>query len=287
MRAGEKDALRDVTGKTESATSKRCRTFRIVETTCVTGTDGNTGCWTSDVEYVTICSEEGGGGGGGGAGSPYPGGGGGGGGTGTGGDGEDELCSSPNPPPGSDCIPTNPCERADPPDYCTIDDLVNETKVCPDDPLKDMDIRPTCAGIEGGRFGGRGGDHEGLDLLADVGTEVTARGDGAVWSKNQNDTFGRYIIVRSDGGDTFTMYAHLSSRSVEGGDPVVAGETKIGETGTSGNACDNSCSCGPAHLHLEMRQGGDGWGDSNPVDPENHLGTGFDDSTGQPTSDSC
>ncbi len=170
-------------------------------------------------------------------------------------------------------------------------DPTDENEVCSNDPLKDMDIRSTCDGIEGGRFGedarGDGEPHWGIDLLADVGTKVTARGGGVVWSKNQNDTFGRYIIVQSEDGGTFTMYAHLSSRSVEGGDSVVAGETEIGETGTSGNACDTSCSCGPAHLHLEMRQGGDGWGDSTPVDPENHLGTEFEDSTGQPTSDSC
>lgn len=43
-----------------------------------------------------------------------------------------------------------------------------------------MEIRLTCNGVDGGRFGkdarGEGNPHWGLDLLADVGTEVIARG---------------------------------------------------------------------------------------------------------------
>jgi len=291
LRDGEDKATWNALTAPGSAASKADvyeQNCNVQEVTICTGWSGNEYCGT---ERELVCSPSVPGGDGEGDGGPdggdgdggYPGGGSG----PPGGDGDgnnDENCTH-NPEPGSNGDPCDPCESANPPSYCGSE--VNENQVCPDDPLKDMDIRATCAGVDGGRFEGRGGDHEGLDLLADVGTKVTARGGGAVWSKNQNDTFGRYIIVQSDGGGTFTMYAHLSSRSVEGGDPVVAGETKIGETGTSGNACDTSCSCGPAHLHLEMRQGGDGWGDSTPVDPENHLGTEFDDSTGQPTSDSC
>jgi murein DD-endopeptidase MepM/ murein hydrolase activator NlpD len=154
-----------------------------------------------------------------------------------------------------------------------------------------MEIRATCAGIEGGRFGedarGEGNAHWGIDLLADEGTEVQVREGGVIWSKNQNDTFGRYLIIQSDDG-TFTMYAHLSSRSVEGGDAVDKGDS-IGETGTSGNACSSHCSCGPAHLHLEIREGGDSWSSSTPVDPEeeDRLGTEFDSDSGTAISDSC
>lgn len=108
-----------------------------------------------------------------------------------------------------------------------------------------------------------------------------------MWSKHEADKFSKYIIVLSDDGSTFTMYGHLSSRPVAGGDPVVAGQTIIGETGTSGNACDDACGCGPAHLHIEMRQGGQNWETSAPVDPENHLGTVFSDDSGIPITDSC
>ena len=37
------------------------------------------------------------------------------------------------------------------------DENINTTEVCPMDPLADMQIRPTCSGTEGGRYGGRGG----------------------------------------------------------------------------------------------------------------------------------
>jgi len=294
LRTGEKKAALNAV-KSSGDPAPKNQVCVIQEVTTCAGWSWNQSCGT---EHEIACSSMAPGEGGDGVGGPggggdgtggYPGGGSGPDGDDGNGDGSNTDDCDRNPEPGLGTEPCDPCESDDPPSYCDSD--VNENEVCSNDPLKDMDIRSTCDGIEGGRFGedarGDGEPHWGIDLLADVGTKVTARGGGVVWSKNQNDTFGRYIIVQSEDGGTFTMYTHLSSRSVEGGDSVVTGETEIGETGTSGNACDTSCSCGPAHLHLEMRQGGDGWGDSTPVDPENHFGTEFEDSTGQPTSDSC
>jgi hypothetical protein len=284
VRAGETEALREAVAAsqinvTASATRKACQTLQVVTLEqCVGGPCCSEWHCDYSITYITIC----GGGGGGGSGddhpNPYPGG------SGSG------DCTFLDPPPGSDCEPADPCDGADPPFYCEGID-VNATERCPNDPLKDMEIRATCAGIEGGRFGedarGEGNAHWGIDLLADEGTEVQVREGGVIWSKNQNDTFGRYLIIQSDDG-TFTMYAHLSSRSVEGGDAVDKGDS-IGETGTSGNACSSHCSCGPAHLHLEIREGGDSWSSSTPVDPEeeDRLGTEFDSDSGTAISDSC
>ena len=91
------------------------------------------------------------------------------------------------------------------------------------------------------------------------------------------------------------MYTHLQdegrvSAKPESGDGFVTIEAgdEIGQTGTSGNS-DDDCSGGPPHLHYEVRQG-DRWTASNEpetVNPENHLGTEFSDSTGTAISDSC
>ena len=71
-----------------------------------------------------------------------------------------------------------------------------------------------------------------------IGREVVQAGwDGA---------YGNRIIVRHDNG-VKTMYAHLSSTSVNVGDKVTRGQ-RIGAVGTTGN------SSGP-HLHFEVIRG--------------------------------
>jgi murein DD-endopeptidase MepM/ murein hydrolase activator NlpD len=154
-----------------------------------------------------------------------------------------------------------------------------------------MDIRATCDGVEGGRFGenarGPGDAHYGIDLLAEVGTPAWALESGRVYGVNRDkeeSDFGKYVIIQSDG--KLIMYAHLSKVSVRGGDDVTMRKTKIGETGVTGNACRSSCSCGPAHLHLGVKEGST-WGSGTPIDPEKGtLGTEFS-SNGDPISDNC
>lgn len=205
---------------------------------------------------------------------PYPGDDGGGGGEDEGGSGGVD-CTEKLPTPGSDCVP----EESNP--------EVNETRLCRSDPLKDMDIRPTCSGVEGGRFGenarGQGNPHYGIDLLADIGTEVHSMREGIVWARNESEDFGKYIIIQTDGGNLI-IYAHLSKRTVEGGESLSTGEL-IGKTGVSGNACETDCSCGPAHLHLGVKEG-NSWAGGTPKDPENYIGAEFD-SDGEAISDNC
>jgi hypothetical protein len=143
--------------------------------------------------------------------SPYPDGPRGGDGGDSGGD-EDESCDKVNPEPGSDCEPTDQPQEDD----------VKETELCPDDPLKDMDIRATCDGVKGRRFGenarGEGDAHYGIDLLADPGTSAWALTSGKVYGVNritEVSDFGKYVIIQSDG--KMIMYAHLSKVSVKGG----------------------------------------------------------------------
>ncbi len=166
------------------------------------------------------------------------------------------------------------------------DENINTTEVCPMDPLADMQIRPTCSGTEGGRYGGRGGDHNGLDLLAEVGTTLHSIEGGTVLNTGYDaGGWGDWIIVNSDENNRFFVYAHLEEVMVNTGDVVDEGSI-IGTTGVSGNACDTSCECGPAHLHLEVREGNT-WGEASTTDPENYIGTAFTDEEGVAESDSC
>jgi murein DD-endopeptidase MepM/ murein hydrolase activator NlpD len=156
-----------------------------------------------------------------------------------------------------------------------------------------MRIRSTCAGVSGGRFDGRGGDHEAIDLRADIGTDLHAITDGRVVSVGDagNDGWGKFVIIESDifddGDPVVFVYAHLSQIGVTSGETITEGD-QIGETGVSGNASDTGCVKGPAHVHIETKPvGGDEiYNTADPTDPELYLGTKFDQD-GVPILDSC
>ena len=198
-------------------------------------------------------------------------------------------CRQSLPEPGSECEPVEP-------------EPVNEQKLCPSDPLKDMDIRATGCGenasIEGGRYGDTRGPnnnqfHAGIDLLNDVGDPVYAAEGGTIWGSGKaTNGYGYYVIVKT-GKEEFQYYTHLKKGSQisehppgeDSGIRSIDQETVVGKTGTTGNA-DTDCSGGPPHVHFEVRTGATTWGEASPVNPEKHLGTKFDDG-GQPVSDSC
>ncbi|WP_251930102.1 M23 family metallopeptidase, partial [Salinibacter ruber] len=293
IRAGEEKAVLNAVESSEKPVPKR-QVCIVEEITTCAGWSWNESCGT---RYETTCgSTIPGGGAGGGLGGGYPGGGDGGGGGGSGGPDGDENrnCESTkslskrlypgSTGPGSDCPPEEP-----------PDDDVNETKVCSRDPLKDMDIRPTCAGIEGGTYGDTRGPnnnqfHGGLDLDANKGTELFAIEGGEVVQVAFLDDFGDYVVIQSSQNENqYFLYAHLSSIAISEDDAVVQGR-KLGETGESGNA--QEAECNPEHLHLEVREGDgrdSGWikdlgGET--VDPEEHIGTDFNEE-GEATSDQC
>ncbi len=101
--------------------------------------------------------------------------------------------------------------------------------------------------------------HLGLDVGLDAGTPVRAAGDGTVvWASYGqtynspyflDDPYGISIVIRHNfgfnGERVWTVYAHLSSVSVEVGQQVQQGEL-IGLSGNTG------LSTGP-HLHFEVR----------------------------------
>ncbi|HEY3210792.1 MAG TPA: peptidoglycan DD-metalloendopeptidase family protein [Actinomycetota bacterium] len=97
------------------------------------------------------------------------------------------------------------------------------------------------------RPGGR--RHQGIDLLAPLGTPIYAAQPGR-FEQNYNDLGGTSALVYGDSGD-YTYYAHMSSYAgVPNGAHVAAG-TMIGHVGNSGDARG-----GPYHLHFEYHPGG-------------------------------
>jgi peptidoglycan hydrolase-like protein with peptidoglycan-binding domain len=99
--------------------------------------------------------------------------------------------------------------------------------------------------------GGGTRTHQGLDIMAKEGTPIASPSDAVVVRVGNGANSGLYIRTANPGGENL-VYMHLSSiaSGIEAGKSVKRGDI-IGFVGNTGNA-----SGGPAHLHLEVRQGG-------------------------------
>ena len=85
--------------------------------------------------------------------------------------------------------------------------------------------------------------HQGLDIVAPLGTKVIAPADGIVTRVGQSGGFGNCVFI-SHGYGIMTRYGHLSGYSVKVGQRIKRGEP-LGLVGTTGR------STGP-HLHYEV-----------------------------------
>jgi murein DD-endopeptidase MepM/ murein hydrolase activator NlpD len=90
--------------------------------------------------------------------------------------------------------------------------------------------------------------HQGLDIVGDVGTEVSAAGDGIVAMAGHSGGGYGNVVVINHGYGYQTLYAHLSKVLVRAGQHVKRGAV-IARSGKSGLAS------GP-HLHYEVRHNG-------------------------------
>jgi murein DD-endopeptidase MepM/ murein hydrolase activator NlpD len=109
------------------------------------------------------------------------------------------------------------------------------------------------------RYGGGFHYHQGIDILAPLGTPVYAAQSGR-FVADSNSLGGISANVYSDTGDR-TYYAHMSSYAgVASGAHVPAGML-IGHVGNTGDAAG-----GPYHLHFEYHPGG-----GSAVDPYRML----------------
>lgn len=90
--------------------------------------------------------------------------------------------------------------------------------------------------------------HNGIDLVASVGTPVRAAQSGQVRDGRQRNGLGTYLEVHHAKGYV-TVYGHLSRVLVADGQGVQRGEV-IGLVGKSGNARARAIQ---PHLHFELR----------------------------------
>lgn len=107
-------------------------------------------------------------------------------------------------------------------------------------------LEPVAPECPGGHF------HAGLDLAAPAGTPVRAASPGTASVVDSPSGYGLHVVV-DHGGGVATLYAHLQSTPLHGGQAVDGGEL-LGQVGSTG------LSTGP-HLHFEVRRSG------RPVDP--------------------
>jgi murein DD-endopeptidase MepM/ murein hydrolase activator NlpD len=98
----------------------------------------------------------------------------------------------------------------------------------------------------GSPFGPRGDRfHEGIDIVAPLGTPVAAAASGrVVYAAFAGGGWGNLVVVRDSDG-VRTLYAHLARIDAHRGETVSTG-TRVGLVGATGDAT------GP-HLHFEVR----------------------------------
>ena len=98
------------------------------------------------------------------------------------------------------------------------------------------------------RNGGR--RHQGVDLLAEVGTPVIAVQSGRVRVGDVPRGMGKFVTVTHRDG-TKSLYGHLSEIYVSDHSRVRQGQW-LGAVGKTGNASSKAVS---SHLHFEIRHG--------------------------------
>jgi murein DD-endopeptidase MepM/ murein hydrolase activator NlpD len=115
------------------------------------------------------------------------------------------------------------------------------------------DLRPGL--VEGSpEFHGRsGGQHEGVDIAAPLGTPVQAANSGTVVWKGFIKGYGNTVIVNQDDGYQ-TLYGHLDSYAADlkSGQRVVMGDP-VGAAGHTGNASYADRYPAESHLHFAVR----------------------------------
>jgi len=117
-------------------------------------------------------------------------------------------------------------------------------------------LRAPVRGTPGGGFGdGRG--HDGVDIMAPVGTPVRAAACGTLAFAGTESGYGKMVCVQHSPAFS-SCYAHLQRIARGQGSKVAAGQV-IGRVGMTGRTSG-------AHLHFETRV------DGQAVDPAPYLG---------------
>ncbi len=117
-------------------------------------------------------------------------------------------------------------------------------------PVANWDLKRIGSGFSPHRFHpilNRWRPHNGIDLVANTGTEIYASANGRVKSVRYSDSFGKMVEI-DHGFGLVTLYAHMNNQIVKIGEQVKRGQV-IGEVGSTG------LSGGP-HLHYEVHVNG-------------------------------
>jgi len=105
--------------------------------------------------------------------------------------------------------------------------------------------------------------HDGVDLAAEAGTQVTAAADGEVYSVHEDEKLGHTVVIRHSDGYT-TCYSSLSEDiPVRAGDKVTMGQV----IGYAGDSAIVETALG-SHVHFSVTCY------AEPVDPAQFLALG-------------
>jgi len=90
--------------------------------------------------------------------------------------------------------------------------------------------------------------HQGIDLVASLGSKVLATADGIIKKTGDDSVYGKYVLMQH-GKDYTSFYGHLSRATKSRGDTVERG-TVIGYLGATGRVS-------APHLHFEITYKGE------------------------------
>ncbi|MFA9381449.1 MAG: M23 family metallopeptidase, partial [Acetanaerobacterium sp.] len=98
--------------------------------------------------------------------------------------------------------------------------------------------------------------HAGIDIAAELGSDVVASEQGIVVVAKYKGAYGNHLMI-DHGNGLQTVYAHCDKLAVKLGDTVQAGQTiaTVGQTGNAFEIC----------LYFEVRENGEC------VDPQDYL----------------
>lgn len=101
-------------------------------------------------------------------------------------------------------------------------------------------------------------NHTGIDIAANLGTDIISAIDGKVIEVSSEGNYGKHLKIESiSDKNIITLYAHCSKITVKEGENVKKGD-KIAEVGNTGNTTG-------AHLHFEIRY------ENKYINPENIM----------------
>jgi len=117
-------------------------------------------------------------------------------------------------------------------------------------------------GFRNDPFSGRRAFHRGIDIIAPLGRELRATGNGIVTKAGRDSGLGKAVFI-SHGFGIQTRYGHMSKILVQAGDRVERGDP-IGVIGSTGRSTGT-------HAHYEV------WLDGKPTDPLGYILDGTDE----------